>query len=53
MKNKFDNIDDAIWEVLVDLNKHFEIGVNFNEIEHTPLIIESREALIEILESFK
>lgn len=53
MENKFDGIDDAIWGVLVDLNKHFEIDVYLNEIEHTPLIIEAREALIEVLESFK
>ena len=50
---KLDSIDDTIWGVLVDLNEHFTIGVNFNEIEHTPLSIEAREALLEVLESFK
>lgn len=48
-----DNVDDSIYNVLLSLNNVLDLGVDFDDIEHTPLIIESREALIEVLKSFK
>lgn len=51
--SRLDNIDDTVWEVLQGLNELLEIGVDFDNIEHTPLSLEAREALVDVLESFK
>ena len=50
---RLDGIDDAMWGVLVDLNKHFEIGVKFDEIERSELNVEAREALMGVLKIFR
>lgn len=50
---KLDSIDNTIRGVLVDLNEHFEIGVKFDEIERSELMVEAREALLDALKIFK
>ena len=50
---KLDSIDNTIRGVLADLNEHFEIGVKFDEIERSELMVEAREALLDALRIFR
>lgn len=51
--NRLDVIDDILWDVILGLNTELEVGLDIESSDHTSLIIESRESILEVLMSFK
>lgn len=41
--------DDMIFELLFTMNEHFDLGVDFDDIEQSELLIEARGHLLDLL----
>lgn len=41
--------DDMIFQLLFTMNEHFDIGVDFENIEQSELLIEARGRLLDLL----
>lgn len=50
-EEKLDRLDERLFDILVDYNEVLELGLNFDRVDHTELIINARQSLIEELRS--
>ena len=44
-----DKVDDLVWEMITSLNKKTGFDIDFTQVEHTPIILSVRDAIIDEL----